>query len=233
MSFEDRSNALVGLLDDLRGRENPFVVVGGYAVSPYNARFSTDLDVVVAPADRETFEQFLQSQDFERIDSHEKHWRYATAVIEFEKRLAPSRPIGVDLLVNGLGCRQTEAQWSFEHLSEHSTERTVSGQTASTATRVVDGSVLLAAKLHSARPTDLRDAVAVAEEIDLETVTPHLIRGDEEALQAQLQRGLVILDSDDFEHGFRSDFGASSVHEETVERLRRYLDERIDDLRMR
>lgn len=230
MSFEDRSNALVELLDDLGGRKNPFVLVGGYAVSPFNARFSTDLDVVVAPADTETFEQFLQSSDFERIDRHEKHWRYATAVIEYERRLAPTRPIGVDLLVNGLGCRQTEAQWSFEHLYEHSTERTVSGQTVSTETRVVDGPVLVAAKLHSARSADLRDAVAVTEEIDLENVTAHLLRGDEEALQAQLQRGLDILDSEDFEHGFRSDFGASTVQEETVERLRGYLDERIDEL---
>lgn len=230
MSFEDRSNALVGLLDDLSGGETPFVLVGGYAVSPFNVRFSTDLDIVVTPADTETLEQFLHSSDFERIDSHEKHWRYATAVIEYEKRLAPTRPIGVDLLVNGLGCRQTEAQWSFEHLYEHSTERTVSGQTVSTETRVVDGSVLIAAKLHSARPTDLRDAVAVTAEIELETVTPHLLRGDEEALQEQLQRGLDILDRKDFEHGFRSDFGASTVQKETVERLREYLDARIDEL---
>lgn len=105
MSFEDRSNALVELLDELGRREEPFVLVGGYAVSPFNARFSTDLDIVVAPADYELFEQFLHSNDFERLDSHEKHWRYATAVIEYEKRLAPSRPIGVDLLVNGLGYR--------------------------------------------------------------------------------------------------------------------------------
>ena len=230
MSFEERSEALVELLDELGGREDPFVLVGGYAVSPFNPRFSTDLDVVVAPPDTETFDQFLRSRDFERIDSHEKHWRYATAVVEYEKRLAPTRPIGVDLLVNGLGCRQTEAQWSFEHLHEHSTARTVSGQTVSTETRVVDGSVLVAAKLHSARPTDLRDAVAVTAEIDLETVTAHLLRGDEEALKAQLQRGLEILDSEDFEHGFRSDFGTSSVQEATVNRLRGYLDERIEEL---
>jgi hypothetical protein len=31
-------------------------------------------------------------------------------VIGFEKRLTPQQPIGFDLLVNGLGCRQTEAQ---------------------------------------------------------------------------------------------------------------------------
>jgi len=39
-----------------------------------------------------------------------KKWVSDTEVIGFEKRLTPQQPIGFDLLVNGLGCRQTEAQ---------------------------------------------------------------------------------------------------------------------------
>ncbi len=47
MSFHNRSDALIDLLEELtkEGREH---VLGGYAVSAYNARFSTDLDIVVA-----------------------------------------------------------------------------------------------------------------------------------------------------------------------------------------
>jgi hypothetical protein len=41
-----------------------------------------------------------------------------------------------------------------------------------TTARVIDGAVLVAAKLHSGRETDLRDVLAVAEEIDLDAVTP-------------------------------------------------------------
>jgi len=230
VSFGDRSDALVRLLAELDDRERSFVLVGGYAVSAFETRFSTDLDVVVAPEDVESLVAFLEARGFERTDAQEKEWAYATKVVEYEKRLAPKQPIGVDLLVNGLGCRQTEAQWSFDYLRDHSSERTVHGQTVSTTVRVADGSILAAAKLHSAREADVRDVVAIAEEIDLDTVTSHLQRGDEAALRTQLERGRDILDRDDFAHGFRSDFGASSVSEETVEQLRRCLTERIEEL---
>nr|WP_255516741.1 hypothetical protein [Haloferax sp. KTX1] len=100
-----------------------------------------------------------------------------------------------------------------------------------TTARAIDGAVLVAAKLHSGRETDLRDVLAVAEEIDLGTVTPHLRRGDEDALRAQLERGLEILDSEDLKHGYRSDFGASAVSTETVTALEHYLSEQVEELR--
>jgi len=79
--------------------------------------------------------------------------------------------------VNGLGCRQTEAQWSFDYLYDHSHQQEVSGGTVTTTARVIDGAVLIAAKLHSGRETDLRDVLSVAEEIDLKAVTPICVEG--------------------------------------------------------
>ena len=78
-----------------------------------------------------------------------------------------------------------------------------------TTARVIDGAVLVAAKLHSGRETDLRDVLAVTEGIDLDAVTPHLRRGDDDALREQLERGLETVESDKLKHGYRSDFGAS------------------------
>jgi hypothetical protein len=149
-------------------------------------------------------------------------------VVEYEKRLAPRQPIGFDLLVNGLGCRQTEAQWSFDYRYDHSSPAEISGGTTVATARVVDGAVLVAAKLHSGRESDLRDVLAVADEIDLEAVSPHLHRGEPEALREQLERGLEVLDSDEFRHGYRSDFGASAVSEQTVDELTTYLTAQID-----
>lgn len=231
MSFSNRSNALVELLEELAENDLQYVLVGGYAVSAFNTRFSTDLDIVVASDTRDAFVVFLEDRGFEETDSHAKRWFYHTEVIEYEKRLAPQQPIGFDLLVNGLGCRQTEAQWSFEYLYDHSQEREVSGGTVTTTARVLDGAVLVATKLHSGRETDLRDVLAVAEEIDLDTVTPHLHRGDPEALRAQIEGGLEILESDDLEHGYRSDFGASAVSKEAITSLRQYLSEQEGRLR--
>lgn len=230
MSFGNRSAALVELLDELDESNLTYVLVGGYAVSSFDTRFSTDLDVVVASEDREQFATFLEDRGFEQTDAHRKHWYYATEVVEYEKYLAPRQPIGFDLLVEGLGCRQTGAQWSYDYLVANSHQREVSGGTAVTTARTIDGETLVAAKLHSGRETDLRDVLAVAERIDLDAVTPHLHRGDEAALCDQLERNVDLLDSDELRHGFRSDFGGSTVSETTVERLRSYLDSQIERL---
>ena len=230
MSFNNRSDALIELLEELTQAGHEYVLVGGYAVSVFNARFSTDLDIVVAPNSKVEFVDFLERRGFEETDSHAKEWFYDTEVIEFEKRLTPQQPIGFDLLVNGLGCRQTEAQWSFDYLYDHSYQQEVSGGTVTTTARVIEGAVLVAAKLHSGRETDLRDVLAVAEAIDLDTVTPHLRRGDETALREQLTYGLEILESDELKHGFRSDFGASAVSTETVTALREYLSGQVNEL---
>jgi len=223
MSFSDRSKALVKLLNDLTDQDLQYVLVGGYAVSVFNTRFSTDLDVVILPDQKDAFVDFLEAHGFEKTDSHRKTWVYDTEVVEYEKRLAPQQPIGFDLLVNGLGCRQTEAQWPFDYLDEHSAPAEISGGTAKTTARVIDGTVLVAAKLHSGRETDLRDVLAVAEAIDLDAVTPHLHRGEPAALREQLERGVEILDSEELRHRYRSDFGASAVSEETVVDLKTYL----------
>ncbi|MFP8958902.1 nucleotidyltransferase domain-containing protein [Natrialbaceae archaeon A-CW3] len=228
MSFADRSKALIELLEALSDNSLEYVLVGGYAVSSFNTRFSTDLDVVVAPEEKGEFIEFLETHGFEQTESHEKSRIYDCEVLEYEKRLSEYQPIGFDLLVNGLGCRQTGAQWSFAYLSQNCTDRTVSDGSTSTTARVVDGSVLVAAKLHSGRETDLRDVVAITPEIDLNAVTPHLHRGDEDALRAQLERGLDILESEELKHGFRSDFGASAVSTETVEELSAYLARQIE-----
>src|SRR6056297_2241535 len=230
MSFNNRSDALIELLEELTQSGHEYVLVGGYAVSTFNARFSTDLDIVVAPDSKAEFVEFLEQQGFEETDSHAKEWFYDTEVIEYEKRLTPQQPIGFDLLVNGLGCRQTEAQWSYDYLYDHSHQQEVSGGTVTTTGRVINGAVLVAAKLHSGRETDLRDVLAVAEEIDLGTVTPHLRRGNEQALREQLERGLEILESEELKHGYRSDCGASAVSEETVSALEQYLSSQVDQL---
>lgn len=106
----------------------------------------------------------------------------------------------------------------------------MSGATSLTKARVIDGAVLVAAKLHSARETDLRDVVAVAQEIDLTAVIPHLHRGNEEALREQFEHGVTLLESEALRHGFRSDFGASSVSEATLERVQEYLEQQIEQL---
>ena len=63
MSFNNRSDALIELLEELTQQGHEYVFVGGYAVSAFNARFSTDLDIVVAPNPRLTSSSSSNSRD--------------------------------------------------------------------------------------------------------------------------------------------------------------------------
>lgn len=51
MSHEERSEALIEVLNDLGRSEIPFVLVGGYAISQFETRFSTDLDLLTSSHD--------------------------------------------------------------------------------------------------------------------------------------------------------------------------------------
>jgi len=167
MSFNNRSDALIELLEELTQQGHEYVLVGGYAVSAFNARFSTDLDIVVAPDSKADFVEFLEQRGFEETDSHAKEWFYDTEVIEYEKRLTPQQPIGFDL--PGKRTRVSpDGGTVVVRLPVRPQPPTggESGGTVTTTARVIDGAVPVAAKLHSGRETDLRDVLAVAEEID-------------------------------------------------------------------
>jgi len=61
MSFNNRGDALIELLGEFDESEVRYVLVGGYAVSAFNTRFSTDLDIVVAPENRRLSRAFSKS----------------------------------------------------------------------------------------------------------------------------------------------------------------------------
>ena len=87
---------------------------------------------------------FLENHHFERKSEFEvppEETIHNREIELFERTKYLPYPIGVDLLVNGLRCRQTEAEWSFDYLRDHSSMRTISGGTQSTTAPVADGEV--------------------------------------------------------------------------------------------
>lgn len=226
MSQEDRSEALIELLEELERSDIEFVLVGGYAISQFETRFSTDLDLVIAPDEYDEVVEFLEAHGFERRSELEvppEETIYNREIELFERTDGLPHPVGVDVLVNGLGCRQTSAEWSFDYLRTHSSTTTVSGGTRSTTARVADGEILVAAKLHSGRKTDLADVLAATPSVDLETVERHLHRGDADALQEQLDNALAFIEEGGLDHRFKSMFGQSSASTEDIEMLREFL----------
>lgn len=226
MSHEARSEALIQLLRELVESDIEFVLVGGYAISPFQTRFSTDLDLVIAPEDYDVAVTFLEERKFVRTAAFEvpsEETSYHREIELFEQSAGLPHPIGVDLLVNGLGCRQTGAEWSFDYLHDHSAEQLVSGGTESTTAPTVDGEVLVAAKLHSARKTDLVDVLAAVPELDFDEVAVHLQRGDREALQTQLADAQAFIEDGGLDHRYKSLFGKSKASAEDIDRLLDFL----------
>jgi hypothetical protein len=231
MSHEERSEALIEVLNDLEQPEIPFVLVGGYAISQFETRFSTDLDLVIAPEDYDELVGFLDEHNFERTDELDvppEETIYNREIELFERTEGLVHPVGVDVLVNGLGCRQTEAEWSFRYVREHSTETTISGGSKSTTARAADGEILVAAKLHSARETDLADVLAMVPEIDFQKVESHLHRGDEEALQSQLNEAKKFVEEGGLDHRLKSLFGKSAASPEDTDALVSFLKRQLN-----
>jgi hypothetical protein len=231
MSHEERSESLIEVLNDLEQSEIPFVLVGGYAISQFETRFSTDLDLVIAPEDYDKLVGFLEEHDFERTDELEvpsEETLYNREIELFERTEGLNHPVGVDILVNGLGCRQTEAEWSFDYLQEYSTETTISGGSKSTTARAAEGEILVAAKLHSARETDLADVLAMVPAIDFQKVELHLHRGDKEALRSQLSEAKDFIEEGGLDHRFKSMFGKSAASSEDIEALVSFLKQQLD-----
>jgi len=231
MSHEERSEALIDVLDALEQSEIPFVLVGGYAISQFETRFSTDLDLVIAPDDYNELVEFLEDHSFERTDELDvpsEETIYNRQIELFKRTEGLVHPVGVDVLVNGLGCRQTEAEWSFEYLREHSTETTISGGSKSTTARAAEGEILVAAKLHSARETDLADVLAMIPEIDFQKVESHLHRGDKEALRSQLSEAKEFVEEGGLDHRFKSLFGKSAASPEDINSLTSFLERQLD-----
>lgn len=228
MSQEDRSEALIDVLEELEQSDIGFVLVGGYAISQFEPRFSTDLDLVIAPDDYDEVVAFLQQHGFERtaeFDVPAEETIYNREIECFERTEGLPHPVGVDILVNGLGCRQTQAEWSFDYLRTHSITTTISGGTRSTAARAAAGEVLVAAKLHSGRKTDLADVLAAIPSIDLDRVDTHLHRGDADALRQQLSDAHAFIEEGGLDHRFKSLFGQSSASAEDIETLLEFLDQ--------
>ena len=83
--------------------------------------------------------------------------------------------------------------------------------------------VLVAAKLHSGRKTDLADVLAAIPSIDLDLVETHLHRGDADALREQLSDAQAFIEEGGLDHRFKSLFGQSSASAEDIEILLEFL----------
>jgi hypothetical protein len=198
-----RENEIIRVLERLSEAGLEFSVIGGYGVSAYRHRFSIDADIVIRKEDKERFEAVLREDGYRKTIHTSLENVYSSAFERFEK----SEPKAcVDLLIGGIGVRQTGAAFGFDFIFENSEKREIQGSEKSAVVPVPKKEVLIILKLHSGRLTDLRDVAALSFSLDLEFVRKHIFRGNIQTLKENVRKLESLLGKHEFQDSFKGVF---------------------------
>jgi hypothetical protein len=225
--FVDRENEIFEVLQEFVDAGLDFVVVGGYGVSAFQHRFSVDADLVLREGDLDRFTEILQGRGFEEVEDRELDV-YGGRYLAYQKD--EELPVTIDLLVNSLRCRQTDASWSYDYFQDHSTTAEIEGSEKSVTVRVPEAELLAAVKLHSGRLTDARDVVALSSEIDFDQVEQHMDRGDSERLDEVLEDVFETISGENFEDSFKGVFSQKELPSQQIEALRDFIQEQLEEV---
>ena len=207
-----RENEIIRLINLFSENNLDFIVVGGYAVSVYKKRFSVDLDIVIKEADTSNFEILLKKEGFTAGFSKEINTVYGEKFKRLEKKIG-KLAVSVDLLINGVVCRLTDASWSYELLLQNSAKAILQGAEFLAPSK----ELLVAMKIHSGRFSDVRDIVALYENIDQNMILKYSRRGDIKKLKSALQKEFKYMQSLNFKDSFKGVFGFHVYKEQDIE----------------
>ena len=220
MSLAEREAELLETLEAVINAGLPYVLVGGWAIAAFNQRFTTDVDVVIPGQAIDDYAALLADRGYEKTAEFERNDRYEGRTIRFEKDIG--NPVRFDAMADALGCRQTEAEWSYRYLAQHSvTEELRTGRPVTA--RIPQRELLFAVKLHSGRRADARDLVVLATDADFDRIATHLQRGDLEKLTARIDTVLERLTAEGFEDAFKGVFEQQTVPEKDVDTVVDFL----------
>lgn len=231
MEFMGRENEIIIILRKLVESKLDFIVVGGYAVSGLaKHRFSFDCDMVVSSEELKKVSKLLREEQFKKIVEKKGFDEiYGGIFVSFAKKVK-GLPVAVDLLVNSLVCRATNASWSFGYIKEYSLISNIAGIESSAECRVPEKELLMAFKIHSGRRTDLRDVIVLREGADLDRVSKHLDRGNIESLKNQVGRELEMLNDPNLVPSLKGVFIIKEDVSRNIELTRRDLKKLISTL---
>lgn len=223
--FAGRENQLFDILQTFKEKDLEFVVVGGYAVSAFQHRFSVDADVLITGKDLDRFAKILRKEGYERMEDRDLE---TGRFVSYRKEA--DLPVTVDLMVGGIQSRRTDASWSYREIAQHSERVEIQGSERAISVRIPEREALIAMKLHSGRLTDARDVVALAEDVDFERIESHLRRGEQEKMVTVLNRLVEAVESDDFADAFKGVFTRKETPREQIDAVVSFLHDQIDDL---
>jgi hypothetical protein len=228
MSLSERQSELVATHHAIQDADLPYVLVGGWAVSAFQTRFTTDIDMVIPSISLEKYDALLTERSYTKAFDEDVSKVYEGRIVRYEKPVG-EYTVEFDALVDALRCRQTEAEWSYRYLEEHSTVESLA-IAEDLAAQIPEPALLFALKLHSGRLADARDLVVIGASANFDRIETHVRRGDPTALTARIESVLDRLDSAGFEDSFKGVFQQEDLPDEDVEALITFLNLQLENL---
>jgi hypothetical protein len=225
MKIEERERLCIQLL---RKFSRKFILIGGYATSAFEfPRFSVDLDLVVKGKDLKEFKRVLEKEGFRLVQETGEFFEvYKGKFIRFVKKVN-ALPVSVDLLVDMVQSRQTNAAYSFDYLWNNSEVRRVVGSRVREypEARVADREMLIALKINSMRKADQRDIISLCSGIlDISKVLKHLERAPKDRILDHIDILLKTLRDPKSRDSIKGVFGISDdVYGKIIEKATREL----------
>lgn len=119
MSLPERQSELVDTHRTVQENGLPYVLIGGWAVSAFQTRFTTDVDMVLPESSLEEYDALLSELGYAKEFDADVSNVYEGRVVRYEKPVGENA-VQFDALVGAMRCRQTDAEWSYRYLHEHS-----------------------------------------------------------------------------------------------------------------
>lgn len=228
MSLPERQAELVDTHKTIQTSELPYVLVGGWAVTAFQTRFTTDVDMVIPETALDEYDELLRSRGYALESDADVSNIYEGRMVQYEKPVG-DYAVEFDALVGALRCRQTDAEWSYRYLREHSVRETLEIAEDLTA-QIPEPALLFALKLHSGRLADARDLLILGENADYDRIGRHIDRGDPEKIAGRIEVVLDKLEADGFEDSFKGVFQQGDLPDRELDELITFLRAQLDQV---
>jgi len=214
----EREREIIRLLNIFLDKKLSLIIVGGYAVATYKKRFSIDLDIVIKEEDLPEFEKICKKEDYSEAYDRDISLLYGEKFKRFVKKIN-KLDVSIDLMINGLASRSTDAGWSFDYIKKYSVERDLDGLKFPTPER----ELLITMKFHSGRLADIRDIVALMP-CSEKKLKIHIERGNMQKLKESIRKQEILLDKPQFNDSFKGIFGISHYKEEDTKAVKELVE---------
>ena len=228
MSLPEGQAELIETHRSVQNAELPYVLVGGWAVSAFQTRFTTDIDTVIPDTALDDYDTLLRDLGYEKQFEKDVSKEYDGRMVQYTKQVGENE-VKFEALVDAMSCRQTDAEWSYRYLHEHSTIESLDVAEDLNG-RIPEPALLFAMKLHSGRKADTRDLVVISLRANFERIERHVHCGDPEKLDRQIGTILNRLEQDGFEDSFKGVFRQEELPADAIDDLVSFLTEQRDRL---